>query len=355
MLLIATTIVCRRSKLVVIAFLGACGAYLLSLGSPLLIDNSYVGWVHLPGAVLRHLPLLEGAAAARFSLFVSLFAALLLGVALERLHAGGLGGAAGGSLSGTPTALVAGGALFPLVPALPYAETTVDTPAFFTTSAVDLGARRLGVAIVYPQTTPIDADSTLWQASSGMRFRMPGAYALVPAAGAAGSQWGTPTLTSGTLGSIVGGGTIPETATLAPCAAGAMAGLERPDVPHGPRPERGVRSTIRIVGDRPRTRAAAGCLRLVRAQTRPGGVVASDPFRAARTPCHPRKLRPPGDAPGCTKTVRVRTGHPRAPSLCRLVMRARSDGGGPGRFLSIMKLDGEPRAAGATDPAPADR
>jgi hypothetical protein len=47
-----------------------------------------------------------------------------------------------------------------------------------------------------------------------MRFKMPGSYALVPAHGAAGSQWWTPTLTSGTLGSIVGGRTVEETAAL---------------------------------------------------------------------------------------------------------------------------------------------
>ncbi|HEY1650288.1 MAG TPA: hypothetical protein VGG09_00250 [Acidimicrobiales bacterium] len=211
MLLLGAAILCRRSKVVVIAFLAACAAYLLSLGSPLLLDNSYVTWLHLPGALLHHLPLLKGAVAARLSVFVVLFATLVLGVALERLRRWPRwpSGWVGAGIA----VFVAGAVLFPLVPALPYPVVAVDTPAFFTSSAVE-SVPAGSVAVVYPLTTPIDADSTLWQAASDMRFKMPGAYALVPAPGAVGSQWGTPTLTGGTLQTIVGGGQVPETTTL---------------------------------------------------------------------------------------------------------------------------------------------
>jgi hypothetical protein len=212
MMLIGATIICRRSKVVVIAFIAACAAYLLSLGSPLLFDNTYVDWLRLPGGVLQHLPLFEGAVVARFSVFVVLFAALVLGLALERLRRWPRWPSRWVGLE--IAALVAVAVLSPLMPALPYAVRVVDTPAFFTSSAVE-SVPAGSVAVLYPSTTPADADSTLWQASSGMRFKMPGAYALVPSHGHAGTQqWGTPTLTSGTLGSIVGGRTVAETAPL---------------------------------------------------------------------------------------------------------------------------------------------
>jgi hypothetical protein len=210
-LLIGATIACRRSKVVVISFLAACSAYLLSLGSPLLVDNRYVGWAHLPAALLHHLPLLEGAAIARFSVYVVLFAALVLGIALERMR--GWTGWPTAWVGGAVAVVVAAAALVPLIPALPYAEAAVDTPAFFTTSAVD-SVPGGSVAVVYPVTNPVDADSTLWQASAGMRFKMPEAYALVPAPGAMQSQWGTPTLTSNTLGGIAGNVKIAESASL---------------------------------------------------------------------------------------------------------------------------------------------
>jgi hypothetical protein len=210
-LLIGTTVVCRRSKVVVISFLAACSAYLLALGSPLLVDNSYVGWAHLPAGIFHHLPLLKGAVMARFSVFVVLFATLVVGIALERMRRwpGWPTAWAGGAVA----IVVSAAALVPLIPALPYAEAAIDTPAFFTTSAVD-SVPAGSVAVVYPSTNPVDADSTLWQAAAGMRFKMPGAYALVPAPGALQSQWGTPTLTSNTLGAIAGNIKVAESPSL---------------------------------------------------------------------------------------------------------------------------------------------
>ena len=82
-----------------------------------------------------------------------------------------LGGGGGGGGHGR-------GGSAPVLPALPYAEGSVDTPSFFTSSAVD-SVPAGSVAVVYPPTSPVDADSTLWQASSAMRFKMPGAYRLL--------------------------------------------------------------------------------------------------------------------------------------------------------------------------------
>ena len=98
------------------------------------------------------------------------------------------------------------------MPALPYPEIAVDTPSFFTTAAVD-SVPQSSVAIVYPPTTPQDADSTLWQASAAMRFKMPGGYVLVPVRKGP-PVWGSATLTTAMLEGIQGGARITETPAL---------------------------------------------------------------------------------------------------------------------------------------------
>jgi len=210
LLLVASVAMCRRSKVVVIAFVLTVSAYVLSLGSPLLIANHNTA-LRMPGGAFHHLPLLEGAVLGRFSVFVDLFAALIFGIALQKVR----------SWPGWPSrwtgvliALVVSGAvLVPLLPSLPYTETSTDTPSFFTTSAVD-SVPDGSVAVVYPPTTPANADAMLWQASAAMRFKMPGAYALVPIPGTGQSEWGSQTLTTNTLQQLGSGAQVPETAAI---------------------------------------------------------------------------------------------------------------------------------------------
>ncbi len=214
LLLVGATVVGRRSKVVVVAAIVALSAYVLSLGSPLLVGNHYVRWLPLPGAIFHHLPLLEGAVMARFALFVVLFAALLLGMAMEWLRA--WPGWSKGSIGPVAAVGVGIAVLLPLLPNLPYAQAVVNTPRFFTSSALDTVPAN-SVAVVYPPTTAMTApphpDSTLWQAEADMRFEMPSAYALVPGVGGQ-ARWGTPTLTTSTLASIAGGKSVPTTASL---------------------------------------------------------------------------------------------------------------------------------------------
>jgi hypothetical protein len=209
-LLVAAGAVGRRSKVVAVGIILTLTAYVLSMGSPLLAHNTNTG-LHLLGGVLRHLPIIDGAVLARFSVFAFLFAALVLGVAVEWLrrwprwpnHWVGLPAAV----------LVSGLVLAPLIPALPYQVVPVDTPSFFTTTAVE-SVPEGSVAVLYPPTTPADADSMLWQASAGMRFKMPGAYALVPASGSAQPTWGSATLSTGTLQALQDGVAVPRTSSL---------------------------------------------------------------------------------------------------------------------------------------------
>ena len=210
LLLIGSVVVCRRSKVAVISLLLTVSAYVLSLGSPLLIDNHNTGFP-MPGAVFHHVPLLTGAVLARLGVFVFLFAALVMGVALERVHRWGWWPTRRTGLIASIGLAVA--TLVPLIPSLPYTQVVVDTPSFFTTDAVETVPSD-SVAVVYPATSTTDADAMLWQASAAMRFKMPGAYALVPTRGTGQSEWGTPTLTTDALKAIQSGSPVAETPTV---------------------------------------------------------------------------------------------------------------------------------------------
>ncbi len=260
--LLAAVVLCRRSKVVVIGVLLTLIAYVISLGSPLLVSNTNTH-LHLPGGILRHVPLMSGAVLARVSVFVFLFAALVLGVAAERLR----WWSGWPSWAGIPIAVIVSGAvLVPLFPALPYPEIVVDTPAFFTTDAVD-AVPQGSVAIVYPPTTPVDADSTLWQASAGMRFKMPGVYALVPVAGPVSPNWGSPTVTSANPPGAAVRDRRPENRGHPQGADRRMAELGRPVDHHGTRRRRGERSRLHHLGHREATGLHARHLPLDRPAT----------------------------------------------------------------------------------------
>jgi len=70
-------------------------------------------------------------------------------------------------------------ALMPLLPALPFASAPARAPALFTSHAAEV--RPAGaVALTFPFGRVPNTDAMLWQAVSGMRFRIVGGYVIVP-------------------------------------------------------------------------------------------------------------------------------------------------------------------------------
>jgi hypothetical protein len=195
-LLVGTVMLWRRSAVVRIAFLTGSTAFILSLGASLttLGDISTKGQrVPLPERLLSSLPLLSNAIPARFSLFMDLFAALLLGLILEQFWKYLLGRfASDGSgwraqLVFTLTVVLI---LLPLVPVAPFTDVSkVSVPAVFTDrgAAVDLH----GVTVVFPYPSTSNSDAEIWQAESGLAFAMPGGDFIVPgdAAGDIAFSW----------------------------------------------------------------------------------------------------------------------------------------------------------------------
>jgi hypothetical protein len=139
-------------------------------------------WIPTPATIvtfglawlaLNRVPFLENLLPVRLTIYVYLFAGVLLAAFISAVLARPRPDRAIGA-----AALVA--ALIPLTPALPYASTNQDVPAYFTSSAVEripVGS----VAIVFPFADPQHGAPMLWQATAGMRFKMPGGYQFIPA------------------------------------------------------------------------------------------------------------------------------------------------------------------------------
>jgi hypothetical protein len=121
---------------------------------------------------LNRVPLLANVLAVRLTIFIYLFAGLLLAVFVDAMLSRARRQRAVGAL-----ALLA--ALIPLTPALPYSAFSAEVPAYFTGAAV--GQVPAGsVAMVFPYADASHSSAMLWQAMADMRFAMPSGYAFVP-------------------------------------------------------------------------------------------------------------------------------------------------------------------------------
>jgi hypothetical protein len=194
-LVVGVIVLWRRSTVVRIAAIAGAAAWILSLGAGLVVDSKPPGassGFPLPERVFTKLPLLSNTIPARYSLYLDLFAALLLGVILDAVHQ---------SLIARRERLrrdhshevhrrsipavaipvvIAVIALLPLLPAAPLTGIgPLGTPVYFTSSEVER-IPPSSVALVYPYPSSLSPSAQMWQAVAGMRFRMPGGYFLVP-------------------------------------------------------------------------------------------------------------------------------------------------------------------------------
>ena len=222
---------CRRVPIVTTAAVVGVTAFVLTLGPRLTVAHKVLP-VPLPFVIFMHLPILQDIEAARLSLFMQLAAAIILAVGLDRVRVHGWlpaasplasgrressavgdisrpgyvpgpgnvssfssdgvsapGDAIGRSKSTGPCSprwvrpvVVAGvglAALLPLVPSRPIHSVPIHTPGLFTSEQAGLlspGALALTLPYdVAPQNGPM-----VWQAASGMRFRILGGEVFVP-------------------------------------------------------------------------------------------------------------------------------------------------------------------------------
>jgi len=199
LIILSASFVVWRWRLGIVRFAAAIAiaATVLSLGPDLTIDAHDTG-VALPMALLDHLPLVTSFVDARFALYTTLFVAVILAVGADRWRSGRdhVPDDRVASLRADhhqrratqtsrrravlPTfALVV--ALVPLLPAWPYPSVPTGIPRFVTGPA-GRSIRRGGATLTYPYPTNPTDQAMLWQATSGMWFRLLGGYAVVPGA-----------------------------------------------------------------------------------------------------------------------------------------------------------------------------
>jgi hypothetical protein len=194
-LVILLVIIVRRLRddRVVRALAGlAIGAFAVSLG-PSLTVGTLNTHIPLPEVVFAHLPLLDNTIPARYDLYVSLFASMILAIGLERLwlrrqsstplsawwssHLGRLGADTMRARQAR-VGLVAGVAVLSLVPSIPFRSEPTPWPASLATSMQRLIPPG-SVVLTYPFATPVHPEGMLWEAQAGMNFHLLGGYANI--------------------------------------------------------------------------------------------------------------------------------------------------------------------------------
>jgi hypothetical protein len=175
---------------------------------PATIATFVIAWL-----ALNRVPFLANILAVRLTIYVYLFAGLLLAVFVDAMLDRPRRQRAIGAL-----ALLA--ALIPLTPALPFMSFAADVPAYFTGAGVQRVPEG-SVAMVFPYADAAHSTAMLWQASADLRFTMPSGYAFVPVS--AGNFLDPPSSASYDLNLAVQGGADPSTLD----TSGLLADIQR--------------------------------------------------------------------------------------------------------------------------------
>ncbi len=178
----------RRDRWILFAAVMLVATWVLSLGARVTINGKTTA-VPGPWAVFQHVPLLESLLSVRLTLFVVLFASLVIARGLGNYRPNarfrrGDASAAGSLRCLRPTrfetwgvAVVCLVSVILLVPRWPYPGTDpAGVPPYFSSLAVNripLGS----VVLISPYPSVMDPQTLLWQAAAGDRFKMIGGYA----------------------------------------------------------------------------------------------------------------------------------------------------------------------------------
>jgi len=178
----------RRREFVFLSAL-ALVVYAFSLGPKLVVDGRVVRLpVGLPFRAISRVPGLDNILPVRLSLYVMFLVAAIVALGVDaqrkRLPHGGSEKLATSYRTGVghiAIGLVVVLSIVALVPRWPYRSQPLSSR--YARFAADLVAIPAGsVVLTYPYPTPFSDDAMLWQALTGMRFRLLGGYALIPGA-----------------------------------------------------------------------------------------------------------------------------------------------------------------------------
>jgi hypothetical protein len=193
-----------RSPVVRAGFAMLVVGLLLSLGARLRVGGRPTR-LPLPWTAVESVPLVQNMVPSRLAVFTALFAGLLLAVAVDGLWwRGGWAWRGLAVLTGVVTLAV-------LAPPEPFqARPVAAAPPFFTGAAVRALPRDSAALVVpFPRRGRANV-AMVWQARSGMWFKMPGGYFVGPDPGGGTRHDAPPTTTSAILYRIQRGGRPPE-------------------------------------------------------------------------------------------------------------------------------------------------
>lgn len=210
-LLVVGALALWRRRAVLVSAILAILAYLLSLGSHVTVYN-HITTIPLPEGVLDKLPVVKNVVPARFALYVTLFGGVVLAASLDHLRRARFWSGTH-RLSTAGSLLVGIAVLVPLVPRWPYTMVPVGTPSYFTSGAAD-AIPESSVAAVYPFPDELFANPQLWQASTFLRFKMPGGRWIVPAPGTGTFADSRPSVTDTVLTELAAGTPVPKDPTI---------------------------------------------------------------------------------------------------------------------------------------------
>jgi hypothetical protein len=167
--LVAGAVMLWRRPAMKIAVVVTAVAFVLSLGSRLVVGHHLISAVPLPAAIFDHIPVLDNTIAARYSLYVMLGAALILALILETVQERP-------ALTGALAVVV----LLPLLPAWPLWLHVTQPPPYFSSAVAQESIPEGSVALTYPFPSNADAYPMVWQVAAGMRYRTPGGRFVIP-------------------------------------------------------------------------------------------------------------------------------------------------------------------------------
>ncbi|HYJ70430.1 MAG TPA: hypothetical protein VEX15_22485 [Nocardioidaceae bacterium] len=174
-LAVALLVLRWRNVRIRVALLTAVVAAVFALGERLTVDGAEHG-PRLPWDWVDGLPGLEHVVQTRFALLTAGLVGAGLAFALDDLARYRL----------TPRvvgAVVAAGALVPLLPAQLAAADAPETPELFASGRAADALDCDGTVLVLPYPSPAFTDPMLWQADADMSFAMPGGYFIGPGPG----------------------------------------------------------------------------------------------------------------------------------------------------------------------------
>jgi hypothetical protein len=192
----------RRPVVVASAVAGSAMAW-LSLGPRVVVDGVHTG-IWAPYALLRDVPVVDGALPMRFALALLPLIGTVLAVAIDRaLRAG-----SGAVRFGVPVLIAA--ALLPVVPApLPTADRP-PVPAFIADGYWRRCVEPGGVLVPVPLPTPKQPYPMRWAAAANAEFAIPEGFFIGPyAAGGRASMGTAPRPTSKLLAQVAETGRVP--------------------------------------------------------------------------------------------------------------------------------------------------